>query len=144
MVGFAMADLMSMLGRLGMAVLVGGLVGMERRVHGRWADLRTYVFVSMAAAIFVIVGEYAVPGERADISRIIQGIATGVGFLGAGTILKLSEQVEIKGITTASSIWLAAALGTASGLRLYLVALVGAVVSLLVLIVLRPVEKKFP
>jgi putative Mg2+ transporter-C (MgtC) family protein len=139
-----MADLMSMLGRLGMAVLVGGLVGMERRVHGRWADLRTYVFVSMAAAIFVIVGEYAVPGERADISRIIQGIATGVGFLGAGTILKLSEQVEIKGITTASSIWLAAALGTASGLRLYLVALVGAVLSLLVLIVLRPVEKKFP
>jgi putative Mg2+ transporter-C (MgtC) family protein len=139
-----MVDLMDMLGRLGMAVLVGGLVGMERRIHGRWADLRTYVFVSVAAAIFVIIGEYALPGDHPDVSRIIQGIATGVGFLGAGTILKLSDQVEIKGITTASSIWLAAALGTASGLRLYLLALVGAVLSLLVLIGLRPVEKKFP
>lgn len=131
------------LGRLGVAVLVGSLVGMERRLHGRWADLRTYIFVSMAAAIFVIIGEYATAGEQQDVSRIIQGIATGVGFLGAGTILKLSDQVEIKGITTASSIWLAAALGTASGLKLYPLAIVGAVISLLILIVLRPVEKRF-
>ena len=144
MTGFDMADLVDVLSRLGMAVLVGGLVGLERRVHGRWADLRTYMFVSMAAAIFVVLGEYALPGDPPDVSRIIQGIATGVGFLGAGTILKLSDQVEIKGITTASSIWLAAALGTASGLRLYLLALVGAVLSLVLLIVLRPVEKKFP
>ena len=65
-----------------------------------------------------------------------------MGFLGAGTILKLSDQVEIKGITTASSIWLAAALGTASGLRLYPLAIVGAVFSLVLLLVLRPVEKR--
>jgi len=140
--GFDVSSMLDMLSRLGMAVLLGGLVGVERRVHGRWADLRTYISVSLAAAIFVIVGEYALPGEHPDVSRIIQGIATGVGFLGAGTILKLSDQVEIKGITTASSIWLAAALGTASGLRLYPLAIVGAVFSLVLLLVLRPVEKR--
>ena len=142
MMDMNITHLLDMLSRLGMAVLVGGLVGMERRIHGRWADLRTYMFVSMAAAIFVIIGEYAIPADQRNVSRIIQGIATGVGFLGAGTILKLSDQVEIKGITTASSIWLAAALGTASGLKLYPLAFIGAVVSLLVLIVLRPVEKR--
>ena len=143
MMGLDMSSIMDPLCRLGMAVLASGLVGMERRVHGRWADVRTYISVAMAAAIFVIIGEYATSGAHEDVSRIIQGIATGVGFLGAGTILKLSDQVEIKGITTASSIWLAAALGTASGLRLYALALVGAVVSLLLLVVLRPVEKRF-
>lgn len=139
---FDVPTLLDIVSRLGMALLVGGMVGMERRVHGRWADLRTYMSVSMAAAIFVVIAEYAVPGDHPDVTRIVQGIATGVGFLGAGTILKLSDQVEIKGITTASSIWLAAALGTASGMRLYPLALGGAVLSLIVLVVLRPVEKR--
>lgn len=144
MMDLSLPHLMDALGRVGVALFVGAVLGMERRVHGRWADLRTYMFVSMAAAIYVIIGEYAAPGDQPDVSRIIQGIATGVGFLGAGTILKLSDQVEIKGITTASSIWLAAALGTASGLKQYSLAVVGAFLALLVMVVLRPVEKKFP
>ncbi len=142
MMALDLPTIIDILSRLGMAVVVGGLVGTERRIHGRWADMRTYISVSTAAAIFVIIGEYATAGRHEDVSRIVQGIATGVGFLGAGTILKLSDQVEIKGITTASSIWLAAALGTASGLRLYPLAIVGAVISLLALIILRPVEKR--
>ena len=137
--------------RLGVAVVLAGAVGIERQFHGRWADLRTYMSVSMAACIFVIVGQQAIietnenppPNWIPDVTRVIQGIATGVGFLGAGTILKLSDQLEIKGLTTASSIWLAAALGTASGLALYPLAVAGTIVTLLVLAAFRPLEKHF-
>ena len=83
-------------------------------------------------------------GEQSDaVTRVIQGIASGIGFLGAGTILKLDEKQEIKGLTTASSIWLAAALGTAAGLAEYALAIAAAVVSLFVLGVLGPIEKFF-
>jgi putative Mg2+ transporter-C (MgtC) family protein len=83
-------------------------------------------------------------GENADVvTRVIQGIAAGIGFLGAGTILKLDKKQEIKGLTTASSIWLAAALGTAAGLAEYALAVAAACVSLFVLAVLGPIEKLF-
>ena len=75
------------------------------------------------------------------VSRVIQGIASGIGFLGAGTILKLDQKQQIKGLTTASSIWLAAALGTAAGLGEYALATAAAFVSLFVLGVLGPIEK---
>ena len=79
--------------RLSAAVIIGGVLGFERHLHGRWAGLRTHMTVALASAV-------------------MQGIAAGIGFLGAGTILKLSDRLEIKGLTTASSIWLTAALGT--------------------------------
>jgi putative Mg2+ transporter-C (MgtC) family protein len=77
------------------------------------------------------------------VTRVIQGIASGIGFLGAGTILKLDKKQEIKGLTTASSIWLAAALGTTAGLAQYALATASAVISLFVLGVLGPMEKFF-
>jgi putative Mg2+ transporter-C (MgtC) family protein len=129
------------LARIGAAALLGGAIGLERECHGHWAGLRTHMMVAIGAAIFVIGGSTA-HGQNIDgPSRVIQGVASGIGFLGAGTILKLGDKMQIKGLTTASSIWLAAALGIAAGLAEYSLALASAVISLFVLGVLGPIEK---
>ncbi|GIW94179.1 MAG: Mg(2+) transporter [Pirellulaceae bacterium] len=125
--------------RLGTAALLGGLIGMERQIHGHWAGLRTHIGVAVGAAAYVLLATY-LPG---DANRVVQGVATGIGFLGAGTILKLSEQLEVKGLTTASSIWLTAAIGIAAGLQHYYLAINTTILTLLVLAVLRPIEKRF-
>lgn len=126
--------------RIGIAAVLGGVIGFERGRKGRPAGLRTHMMVSMGCAIFVIVGLEAAGEERESVTRVIQGLASGIGFLGAGTILKLDEKEEIKGLTTASSIWLAAALGTTAGLAQYVLAAVAAIISLFVLAVLGPLE----
>src|SRR6478736_6464234 len=129
------------LGRLGAATLLGGAIGLERELHGHWAGFRTHIMVALGAAIFVI-GGTAAHGQNIDgPSRVIQGVASGIGFLGAGTILKLGDKMQIKGLTTASSIWLAAALGIAAGLAEYSLAMASALISLFILGVLGPVEK---
>jgi putative Mg2+ transporter-C (MgtC) family protein len=129
--------------RIGVAALLGGALGLEREWKGHWAGLRTHMMVSIGSAIFMIAG-LNLAGENADVvTRVIQGIAAGIGFLGAGTILKLDKKQEIKGLTTASSIWLAAALGTAAGLAEYALAVAAACISLFVLAVLGPIEKLF-
>jgi putative Mg2+ transporter-C (MgtC) family protein len=129
-------------GQLAAALILGGLLGAEREAKGQWAGLRTHMMVALGAALFTIVGVKAV-GDNREISRVIQGIAAGIGFLGAGTILKLAGNREVKGLTTAASIWLAAALGTAIGLKFYVVALSATMCSLIVLALLRPLEKKW-
>src|SRR5262245_58591807 len=95
------------LSRIGAAALLGGAIGLEREWHGHWAGLRTHMMVAIGCAIFVIAG-IAIAGDKhsESVTRVIQGIASGIGFLGAGTILKLDQKQEIKGLTTASSIWL--------------------------------------
>jgi putative Mg2+ transporter-C (MgtC) family protein len=131
------------LARVGAAALLGGAIGLEREWHGHWAGLRTHIMVAIGAAIFVIGGTTA-HGQGIDgPSRVIQGVASGIGFLGAGTILKLGDKMEIKGLTTASSIWLAAALGIAAGLAEYALAVASAAISLFVLGVVGPLEKFF-
>lgn len=129
--------------RLGVAALLGGALGFEREWKGHWAGLRTHMMVSIGCAILVIGGLEAVGEQRDAVTRVIQGIASGIGFLGAGTILKLDKKQEIKGLTTASSIWLAAALGTTAGLAQYALATAAAIISLFVLGVLGPIEKLF-
>lgn len=131
------------LARIGAAALLGGAIGLEREWKGHWAGLRTHMMVAIGCAIFVI-GGLEVAGDQQDsVTRVIQGIASGIGFLGAGTILKLDQKQEIKGLTTASSIWLAAALGTIAGLAEYALAIASALISLFVLGVLGPMEKYF-
>jgi putative Mg2+ transporter-C (MgtC) family protein len=125
--------------RLAVAAIVGGALGFERHLHGRWAGLRTHMTVALAAAVFVMGIDS--PGSSAETARVVQGIAAGIGFLGAGTILKLSDRLEVKGLTTASSIWLTAALGTVVGLGRYSVAIAATLVGLLILAVLRPLDK---
>ncbi len=137
------AGLLDVVMRLLVAVILGGLVGIERRLHGRWADVRTMMTVSMGAATFTVLALSVSPeGSLRDPTRVIQGIAAGIGFLGAGTILKLSDQLEIKGLTTASAIWLSAAVGTAAGLAEYTIGIAATLISLAVLALIRPLEKR--
>ena len=129
--------------RLGVAALLGGTLGLEREWKGHWAGLRTHMMVSIGCAIFVIAGLNLAGESHESVTRVIQGVTAGIGFLGAGTILKLDQKQEIKGLTTASSIWLSAALGSAAGLAEYPLAVSATCVSLFVLAVLGPLEKFF-
>jgi putative Mg2+ transporter-C (MgtC) family protein len=126
--------------RLAVAAMFGGILGIERELSGHWAGMRTHMMVALGSALFVLAGQALVPSDLAADTRVIQGIASGIGFLGAGTILKLSDKQEIKGLTTASSIWLTAALGVTAGLAQYELALASFVVSIVVLSILRPIE----
>lgn len=101
--------------RLALAALLGGLLGIEREARGKAAGVRTHMLVSMGAALFVLASQQAgiVP---ADMSRVLQGVIAGVGFLGAGTILKGDVEGRVKGLTTAAGIWMTAAIGVAAGL----------------------------
>jgi putative Mg2+ transporter-C (MgtC) family protein len=129
--------------RLGAAALLGGVIGLEREWKGHWAGLRTHMMVAIGSAIFVVAGVGICGPKSEAVTRVIQGIASGIGFLGAGTILKLDQSREIKGLTTASSIWLAAALGAGAGLADYALAFASALISLFVLAGLGPIEKRF-
>lgn len=131
-----------MLARLAVATVLGGLIGWERQLHGRWAGLRTHMALATGAAVFAMIAWALAPVPSPDATRVVQGVATGVGFLGAGTILKLSDQLEVKGLTTATSVWLTAALGTAAGFAMYKLALAAALISLVVLALLRPLGKR--
>jgi putative Mg2+ transporter-C (MgtC) family protein len=129
--------------RVGVAAVLGGALGIEREWKGHWAGLRTHMLVAMGCAIFVISSMAIVGRDDESVTRVIQGIASGVGFLGAGTILKLDHKQEIKGLTTASSIWLAASLGVTAGAAQFALAVAAVTISLFVLGVLGPIEKFF-
>jgi putative Mg2+ transporter-C (MgtC) family protein len=128
--------------RLVSAILLGGLVGAEREWVGKAAGLRTHMLVSLGAALFVLAPAEAGLGEG-DTSRIIQGIAAGIGFIGAGTILKRADREEIQGLTTAASIWLTAAIGVAVAVGPLWLPLLCAICALLILYVLGEVERRF-
>ncbi|MEO6320674.1 MAG: MgtC/SapB family protein [Polaromonas sp.] len=101
--------------RLTLAALLGGLLGIEREQKGKAAGVRTHMLVAMGAALFVLLSQQA-GMSSADLSRVIQGIIAGIGFLGAGTILKDDNEEKVKGLTTAAGIWLTAAIGVAAGM----------------------------
>ncbi|MDB5742821.1 MAG: MgtC/SapB transporter [Polaromonas sp.] len=101
--------------RLTLAALLGGLLGIEREQKGKAAGVRTHMLVSMGAALFVLISQQA-GMEQDDVSRVVQGVIAGVGFLGAGTILKDADDEKVKGLTTAAGIWLTAAIGVAAGM----------------------------
>ncbi|MBK7719119.1 MAG: MgtC/SapB family protein [Simplicispira sp.] len=103
--------------RLLVAGVLGGILGWEREHAGKAAGVRTHMLVAMGAALFVLVSQQ-IGIEAPDMSRVVQGIVAGVGFLGAGTILKGSGEEKVHGLTTAAGIWLTAAIGTAAGLCL--------------------------
>lgn len=127
--------------RLATAALLGAIVGLEREWRGRVAGVRTQSMVALGAALFVLV-PLEMGANVADLSQMVKGIAAGVGFLGAGAILKNVPEQEIKGLTTASTIWVTAAVGMASGAGQAWLALTTVFVSLLALIVLGKAETK--
>ena len=101
--------------RLVIAALLGGLLGYERERHGKSAGVRTHMLVSLGAALFVLVPEQA-GAQSTDVARVIQGVVAGIGFLGAGSIIKNRDDGNVSGLTTAAGIWLTAAVGVACGL----------------------------
>ena len=114
------------------AVLLGGIVGMQREKVGKPAGLRTHMLVSLGTAVVVL----ACSGGGMDmdgLSRVIQGVVTGIGFIGAGTILKLTDQREIQGLTTAAGLWMTAAIGVAVGLGALGLAVIATVLTVIVL-----------
>jgi putative Mg2+ transporter-C (MgtC) family protein len=118
--------------RLLVAALLGAIVGIQRERSGKPAGLRTHMLVSLGTAVFVISGSGV--GMAFDaLSRVIQGIVTGIGFIGAGSILKLSQEHEIKGLTTAAGVWMTAAIGVTVGLGSVGVALMCTALALIIL-----------
>lgn len=126
--------------RLGLAVLLGGAIGYERERRGKDAGLRTHMLVSLGAAIFVLVP--VTSGMQApEVSRVMQGLVAGIGFLGAGAILKQEKSHEIRGLTTAASIWVAAAIGVSAGYGREATAVASTLVALFVLTLISRLEK---
>src|ERR671927_109819 len=136
--------------RIVVALVIGGLIGFERTFHGRPAGFRTHALVCLASALLMLVTVYQlhwmteVPMEtiRADPTRMAQGIMTGIGFLGAGVIFK--EGLTVRGLTTAASIWVTAAIGILIGVGFYLPAIIGSIATLIVLGVFRAIEARLP
>ena len=125
--------------RLLVAMILGGIIGIQRGRSGKAAGFRTHMMVCLGTAVFVITCSSV--GMAFDaVSRVIQGLVTGIGFIGAGTILKLDREEEIKGLTTAAGIWMTAAIGITVGLGAVGVALISTVLALVILALAQPVE----
>jgi putative Mg2+ transporter-C (MgtC) family protein len=127
--------------RVVVALLIGAAVGIEREYRGHAAGVRTLAMVSVGSCIFTAIGVFAFPGHVTDPTRIAAQVVTGVGFLGAGAIFRAEDGV--KGLTTAATVWVVAALGMSVGFGLYLIATSAAVIVLIGLVLVRPLEIRF-
>jgi putative Mg2+ transporter-C (MgtC) family protein len=130
--------------RLVLAALLGGLLGWQREQQGKDAGVRTHMLVALGAALFVLV-PFQAGADSADQSRVIQGVIAGVGFLCAGTILKVSiageGEDQVRGLTTAAGIWLTAAIGIAVGLGREMTGLLSTVLALSILALEAPIRR---
>src|SRR5918995_1023487 len=125
-------QLVHVLIRLLAATVLGAVIGFQRERAGKPAGLRTHMLVTLGTAVFVVACSGV--GMSSDgLSRVIQGIVTGIGFIGAGSILKLEKEHDIQGLTTAAGIWMTAAIGVAVGLGTLGVALLSTVMTLIIL-----------
>ena len=118
--------------RLLVAATLGGLLGYEREQQGKSAGVRTHMMVAIGAALFVLIPQQA-GASSADLSRILQGLIAGVGFLGTGAIIMGNREVETRGLTTAASIWVTAAIGVAAGMGRETTAVLSTLIALLIL-----------
>ena len=128
--------------RLVAAAILGAIVGIQRERAGKPAGLRTHILVMLGTTVFVVASSTS--GMDADgLSRVIQGIVTGIGFIGAGSILKLNNERDIIGLTTAAGIWMTAAIGVAVGLGVLGLAILGTALTLIILKISDPIELRF-
>ena len=135
------SDAVRIVVRLLLASVLGGVIGYERESKGKSAGLRTHMLVSLGAALFVLAP--ALSGmEVADMSRVLQGIIAGIGFLGAGAIIKSRGSNDVKGLTTAASIWLTAAVGITAGMGREMLAVTSTLFALFILAALRGLETR--
>lgn len=132
--------------RLLVAAVLGGLLGYEREASGKSAGLRTHILVSLGAALYVLVPQQA-GATQGDMTRVLQGLVAGIGFLGAGAIIHNSRRMdeedkaspsrhEVKGLTTAAGIWMTAAIGMSAGMGREATAMLSTVFALVVLAIL--------
>jgi putative Mg2+ transporter-C (MgtC) family protein len=136
-----MAQFIRVFVRLTAAVVLGGLLGYEREREGKAAGFRTHMLVALGAALFTV-GPLEAGMVTGDLSRVFQGIVTGIGFIGAGTILKRTDEREIQGLTTAANLWFTAAVGMAVGLGHLWLPTLGVAFALLILTVLGYAERR--
>ena len=126
--------------RLGMRLIIaaalGGVLGYERERTGKPAGLRTHMLVSLGSALFIIIPQQA-NMTPSDLGRVIQGIVSGIGFLGAGAIVKHASEKDVVGLTTAAGLWLTAAVGVAAGMGRETTAIFGAVLAVIILALQR-------
>jgi putative Mg2+ transporter-C (MgtC) family protein len=121
--------------KLALAALLGAAMGWERELKGKAAGLRTHMLVAVGAALFVMAPlEAGVP--LGDLTRVMQGVAAGIGFVGAGAILKMSDQGQVVGLTTAAGIWMTAAVGLAVGAGQIWLPVVGVMIAVIILALL--------
>src|SRR5262245_60853851 len=143
-------DELVIIGRVLLALALGGLVGMERTIRGRAAGFRTHTLVCLASALLMMAAVYqgrwmtanVIGNITLDVTRVAQGIMTGIGFLGAGVIFK--EGLSVRGLTTAASIWITAAIGVLVGIGFYFAAVLGAAATLAVLALFLALELRMP
>ena len=143
-------ELLPIFTNLLVATIAGGLIGLERTYHGRPAGFRTHTLVCVASSLLMLVTMYqakwfagASPDTvRIDPTRMAQGVMTGIGFLGAGVIMR--EGLTVRGLSTAASIWTTAAIGILAGVGFYSAVLVGSVITIGILTVFRKVENRMP
>ncbi|WP_224392790.1 MgtC/SapB family protein [Pseudonocardia sp. ICBG1293] len=132
-------EIAEMLLRLGAGVGLGTLIGFERQYRARMAGLRTNALVAAGAALFVLLSAYGFGGSTADPTRVAAQIVSGIGFLGAGVILR--DGLTVRGLNTAATLWCSAAVGSLAGAGLYEIAVAGTVVVVVVNVVLRPLGR---
>lgn len=127
---------------MAVATFLGAIIGLEREKHGRPAGLRTHILVALGSCLIMLISIYGFPGgvDR-DPARLAAQVVSGIGFLGAGTILR--DGTSIRGLTTAASLWVVAGIGLAAGAGFYWAAAITAVIAVLVLVFLDDLERKF-
>ena len=141
---------LDMFTKLLVATLAGGIIGLERSYHGRPAGFRTHTLVCLASSLLMLLTMYqakwfagaVLETVRIDPTRMAQGVMTGIGFLGAGVIVR--EGLSVRGLTTAASIWITAAIGILAGAGFYSAVLMGSVITIGILTVFRKVENRMP
>ena len=144
------ADTHLILSRLFFSLLGGGIIGLERAIHGREAGFRTHTLVCVSSSLLMLLMSFQwqlIPQQyidtiRTDPTRMAQGIMTGIGFLGAGVIIK--EGLTVRGLTTAASIWMTAAIGIVIGMGFYEPAMYATLITIITLSLFRWVESKIP
>ena len=137
-----MKEALEIFGQLFLAAILGGLIGLERKIANKPAGIRTYALVSLGSALFCLISQLAFSASLSlDPSRIASQIIVGIGFVGAGVII--FHRSKIRGITTAASLWVTAGIGMAVGFKLYLLALLTTLLVLIILVIFWLIEVPF-
>lgn len=137
----SVAEATKIIFRLMISSLLGGLIGYERELRGKSAGLRTHMLVALGATLFMLVPQQA-GASPGDVSRVLQGLIAGIGFLGAGAIMIGQQRENETGLTTASTVWITAAIGVTVGMGLEMTAAISAFITLFILTVVPKVLKK--